>query len=106
MPGLPTFNVSPGPFGDTLYTGGRDVAVNNVAISLNPAGALKCLRVWIQAKKANANAVYVGPSSVLNTGANGIYLDKGVVLQLDFLDISNLYVNGSAGDGVTFIYWA
>ncbi len=106
MPGTPTFNIQPGVFGDNLYTGGMNVAVNNVAITLSSSGSVKCLKIWIQAKKANANAVYVGPSSVLNTGANGIYLEKGQIIQLDYLDISSLYVNGSAGDGVTFIYWA
>lgn len=71
------------------------------------ASSVICAVAMIKARRANAGTVYIGTSTVTNdeTATGGYQLDRGDAMVVSGTDLSTLYVNGSAGDGVSLIWW-
>lgn len=62
----------------------------------------------IKARRANAGTVYMGTSAVTNDetpATGGFQLDPGDAIVVSGTNLSTLYVNGTAGDGVTVLWW-
>lgn len=90
--------------GATALTAGRKlVAVTNTAIVL---GSAACRTIWINALTTNANVVVIGGSGVVFTEASrtGKILYPGDGMTIDIDNLSKLYVNGTANDGISFSY--
>jgi len=81
------------------------VVSTGVANSLAAVSTL-CNRVDIQAKTTNSGSVFIGDSTVKNDRSNGIELTPGDSYDIEIItDILPIFVNGTSGDGVTFVYW-
>ena len=89
----------------TIGTGGIAITTTGIAKSL-VSGSTLCNRVDIQAKSANTGKVYIGSFNVANDASNGIELNAGDVYSIEIItDLFPIFVNGTSGDGVTFVYW-
>lgn len=86
--------------GTTVLNGQVKVAVTNTAVQLSGTQTVKN-GVIIQALAANAGNVVIGSSSV--TTSNGFQLQAGQATSIAVNDLSTLYVNGTANDGVCYI---
>lgn len=79
------------------------VAVTNTAIVI---GSGACLTVWINALTGNSDVVVVGGSGVVFTLASRtgkiLYPGDGMTIEID--NLSRIYVNGTANDGISFSY--
>lgn len=85
--------------------GTKAIAVTNTAIAL-ASSSVQCRAVIICAHPSNAAQVWVGNSSVVSDPAGsetGIVLQANEKFSLDIDDVSKVFVNGTAGDKVTFI---
>lgn len=97
-------SVFPGAF-STGGQGRKAVAVTGTAIALS-ATSVACSKVMLFASTDNANPLYVGFSGV-NAGAGtqtGALLLQGGGLELEVTDLNLIFINGSAGDVVTYLY--
>lgn len=83
----------------TVRQGQKLVAVTNTAVVLSTSASV--FGVIIQGLAANAGNVYVGGSGV--TTANGYELQPGQATSIAIDDLSKMFVNGTAGDGVCFM---
>lgn len=86
-----------------VLNGGKNVAVTGTAVQL-PAGA--CSGAVITANSTNAGNVFVGSSTVTNNrGAttSGAELQPGQSIGVAIANLSAIYVNGTAGDGVNWL---
>lgn len=84
--------------------GAKAVAVTGTAVALG-SGALSN-GVIIKAKSSNAGSVVVGPSGVTNavtSSANGYELAPGEAISVAAANLSQVYINGAAGD---FVFYA
>jgi len=81
------------------FAGQKVVAVTNTAIAISTSQAVS--GVIIQALAANTNNIYVGPSTV--TTANGFELQPGQATSVAIDNLSKIYINGTATDGICFI---
>lgn len=86
--------------GAAVLNGQKTVAVSSTAVSISASQAVKN-GVIVQALAGNAGNVVVGSSSV--TTVNGYQLQPGQATSVAVSDLSAVYVNGTAGDGVCFI---
>lgn len=96
--------VVPGQF--TLGGNGTTlVAVANTAVVLH--AALQVQMVAVEALSTNAGSVRIGVSTVTNdnTATGGLELAPGAMLAFPVVDLSQVWVTGAAGDGVTWLYW-
>lgn len=88
-----------------LVNGKKVVAVTGTAVVLGSASA-KWVTVF--AYRANSADVYVGGSTVDNSAVRdtgvGLPLAAGEKFTFPVDNIGDLYVNGTAGDGVRFVY--
>lgn len=76
-----------------------NIVVTNTAVPL--AGiATQVDSVHIVAKLTNSGNIFLGPSTV--TSANGLILEQGRGVTLDNTDLNDVYINGTAADGVSF----
>lgn len=88
-----------------LQDGRKVVAVTNTAIVI---GSGACLTVWITALTNNSgdDVVVIGGSGVVHILASRtgrvLYPGDGMVIEID--NLSRIYLNGVAGDGVSFSY--
>lgn len=83
--------------------GQTKIAVTGTAVNL-PANALKN-GVIISAKSSNTAPISIGGSSVNNTingTGNGYILEAGVSVSFAVDDTSRLWINGTAGDIISF----
>lgn len=88
----------------TSMTEGRKVvAVTNTAVVL---GSGACKTIFINALTTNSNVVVVGGAGVIFTEATrtGKILYPGDGITVSINDLSKIYINGTAGDGVSFSY--
>lgn len=93
--------VTAAPLATGPASGQTSVVATGTAVQLANLAATKT-GVLVAARKANTAPVYIGPSTV--TAANGLELSAGgppVLISVD--NASRLYVNGAAGDGVTYL---
>lgn len=79
--------------------GQTTISVTNTAVQL-PSKTLT-VGVIVQALAGNVNNVVIGDSAV--TAANGFQLQPGQATSAALANVNDLYVNGTAGDGVCFI---
>lgn len=86
-----------------LVVGQAKIAVTATAVQLT-AGALTN-GVIITANPANTKPISIGPSTVNNTTdgtGNGYILQPGASVSFSVSDVSVLYINGTAGDIVSW----
>ena len=86
----------PNPFSATTLEGGGKIAVGTTAVAVNFTSQVKT--ILISADKDNTGLLYVGNSTVTNTGANAItYLQAGDSISIDYDDVNgDIYVVASA----------
>lgn len=87
-------------------TGHRDIASTGVALSLRSSTV--CRRLVVKADKANVGIIYVGIVGVLgsNDANNGGYqLDPAGAITLNVQNVATVYINGTAGEGVSYAWW-
>ena len=87
----------------TIVDGEKDVAVTGTAVALAATKTIKY--VTFTAKSGNGATIWYGSSSVTDNGDTGnpLAVSESVTVYID--DISKLYINGTATDGVTFSYY-
>lgn len=93
----------------TFVVGGQGVtkiASTGTAVVLHSTIAVKV--VMIKARTANVGTLYLGKSTVTNdetAGTGGLQLDPGDMVTFTDTDISHIYINGTVGDGASYMYW-
>jgi hypothetical protein len=94
---------------DRLTFGGNGattVSVTGTAVALR--ASTTCRRVQIRAHSGNANTLYIGTSGVLAStdATNGGYqLAGGGSVVIDVTNLDLVFVNGTAGQGCSYIWW-
>jgi len=86
-------------------TGHKDVAVTGTAVALRSSTA--CTSVTVKADTANAATIYVGISTVTNdetAGTGGLQLEPGESIAIDVANLATVFINGTAGDGVSYMW--
>lgn len=81
------------------------IAVTGTAIPLSSDTA-PINDVLISAPSTNTGIIYIGASSVTNTAGaagNGYRLESGKDISIPAKQLSDLYINGTAGDYVSVI---
>jgi hypothetical protein len=80
-----------------------NVSVTGTAVQL---ASNACKRVIIVADNDNSGAIYIGSATVTNDEAStgGAQLDAGMQLTLDVTNTNVVYINGTSGEGVGYIY--
>lgn len=97
--------ITPGSF----VAGGQGVtkiAATGTALKLKAATTVKV--IIVKARTANAGTIYIGTSTVTNNetaGTGGLQLDPGDMMTFTEVDIANIFINGTIGDGVSYMYW-
>lgn len=83
----------------------KKVAVTGTRVQLHASLTVKV--VMIKARATNSGTIYLGTVTVTNdeTATGGLQLDPGDLIAFTDTDIGNVYLNGAAGDGVTFLWW-
>lgn len=87
-------------------SGAKVVAVTGTAVAIRATAA--CQQVAVKARKANRGIVYVGPAGVTNDEAattGGLQLSPGDMIAFPVPNVANVFINGTAGDGVSFLWW-
>ena len=82
------------------------VAVTGTAVPL--VGVLTLAKmVMVEARGVNVGTVYLGSSTVKNdeSAQGGLQLGPGAIIAFPVNDLHTVYVNGSAGDGISLMYW-
>lgn len=62
----------------------------------------------IKARRANVGTVYLGTSAVTNDESSttgGLQLDPGDFVVVSGTNLGDLYINGTAGDGISYAWW-
>ena len=82
------------------------VAATGTRVQLSATSVIASVAM-IKARKRNVGTVYVGTSTVTNDEAatGGYQLDQGDAMVISGTDLSTVYVNGTAGDGVSVAWW-
>lgn len=98
--------VIPGQF--TLTGQGvKLVAVTGTRVAIAASTVAK--QVVVKARATNAGTIYLGSVTVTNdetAGTGGLQLSPGDMIAFPVADLATVYINGTAGDGVTFAYWS
>lgn len=95
--------LAPGTYA-VLVTGQAKVVTTGTAVPLTSTATL-ANGVVVVAPSSNAATIYVGGATVANTGAgtgNGIAIEPGRSLSVQITSPSLLYINGVAGDWVSY----
>ena len=89
-----------------LVPGRRVIAVTNTAVAL-VAVSTPCKRVDIKAISTNTDYIVVGDASVVFTLATrtGFPLSGDESYHIEIDDVSKVFINGTATQGVTFTYY-
>lgn len=91
---------------ENINEGRKAIAADNTAVAL-VASSTKCKQLFITAEVDNTEPVVIGGSAVVYnpTGSRtGKLLYAGDSITIDINDVSKVYINGKANDGVTFTY--
>ncbi len=90
----------------TIVGGRKTVVVSNTAVRL-VAATTTCIKIVIQALRGNTGDIAIGDSAVVLTpGAEvGIVLPQQNSITIEIDDVYKIYINGAAGDGVSFLYF-
>lgn len=87
--------------GTVPVNGRKSIAVTNTAVALAASSTPVKNGVLIRALAANSGKVYVGDASV--TTSNGHELSAGETTSIAINDVSAVYINGTSGDGVSYL---
>jgi len=89
-----------------LIDGRKTVSATNTAVQL-VAISTPCKRVDMRAISSNTDYVVVGGAGVVYTLASrtGFPLSADDSYHIEIDDVSKIYINGLAGEGVTFTYY-
>ena len=82
------------------------VAVTGTAIALRAATTIQ--QVMVRARSTNSGIVYLGPAGVTNdetASTGGLQLSAGDYVVFPESDLAHVFVNGTVGDGVSYMYW-
>lgn len=88
-------------------SGARLVAVTGTAVTLRAATLSKV--IMIKARLSNVGTIYIGASNVTaneTAATGGFQMAPGDALVLGDDDLSDIYINGTAGDGVSYCWSA
>lgn len=87
----------------TLSDGRQVVSVTNTPIAI---GSGACKTIFITALITNTNPIMIGGSSVVYTEATrtGKLMYPGDALTISIDNLSKVYINGVANDGVSYSY--
>lgn len=97
--------VIPGGFALTGQ-GVKLVAVTGTAVAIKATTVVK--QVMVKARAANVGTIYLGASTVTaneTAGTGGLQLSPGDIVAFAIPDLADVFINGTAGDGVSFAYW-
>lgn len=97
--------VIPGAFALT-GSGVRLVVVTGTAIAIRAATTIK--QVMVKARAANVGTIYLGAAGVTAdevAGTGGLQLAVGDIVVFPESDLARIFINGTAGDGVSYVYW-
>lgn len=86
-------------------TGHKNIAATGTAIALRSSTA--CVSVVVKADAANAGTIFVGISTVTNdetAGTGGLQLEPGESIGIDVANVATVFINGTAGDGASFLW--
>lgn len=104
-------NVNPGTF---TLGGQGDAAINATGTAFQlSTSSVPTQVVMLKARSSNAGTIYVGKSTVTNTqsaaGARsttaGLQLEPGDMIVFPATNLNAIYINGTSGDGVSYVYW-
>jgi hypothetical protein len=98
--------VIPGQF-SLAGSGVRLVAVSGAAVALRAATTIK--QVMVKARRTNLATLYVGAAGVTadeTAATGGFQLDPGDIVSFPESDLAHIFVNGTAGDGVSYAWLA
>ena len=102
-----TVAVSNLPVDDVLAGQGHAaVAVTGTAVALKSSTA--CKQVMVRADPGNAALLYLGTSTVTNdetAGTGGLQLSPGDAATFPVANVATTFINGTAGDGASYMYW-
>lgn len=87
-------------------SGHTSIAVTGTPLALRAATTIQ--QVAIRADRENVGTIYVGISTV--TGDNtallgGFHLYPGDAIVFPETDLAHVFINGAAGDGVSYQWW-
>ncbi len=89
----------------TQLTGSNTTDINQVSITTSNYAqqlpSFTCNKITIVALPTNAETLYVGKSNVSNTV--GVPFNKGDSQDFNFTNLDQLYIYGTAGDGVAYV---
>jgi hypothetical protein len=86
--------------------GVKTIAVTGTRVALR-ASSTRALRMTVKALVDNAATLYLGTSTVTNDTNNttgGFQLSPGEAMTFGIDDVADVYINGTASDGVSFLY--
>lgn len=86
--------------------GGRAIAAGPTRTAL-AAGATPALRITVKAWVTNTNTLYLGTLTVTadtNITTGGFQLSPGESMTFGIEDVADVYIHGTAGEGVSFLY--
>lgn len=94
---------APAPVASIIRSSRKVVSVTNTAVAL---GTDNCETVFITALTTNSDAIVFGDSSVVYTEGSrtGKLMNNGDSITISARSLAMLYINGAAGDGVSFTY--
>lgn len=87
-------------------SGVTKISVTGTRVALRSTLAIKV--VIVKARSANVDTIYLGASDVTNNetaGTGGLQLEPGDMVTFTETDIADIFLNGTAGDGVSYMYW-
>ena len=93
---------NPPAIASALGVGSKTISVTGVAVPLM-AVPTPCSRVYMSTIKTNSAELYWGSAGVSSTDGDYVFpATKLPPIEID--DVSKIYINGTAGDGVKFTW--
>lgn len=88
-----------------INQGTKSIAVTNTAVQLGSDTTIK--RVIISTPFSNSDVIVFGGSGVIFTEASrtGAVLSQGASVDIPIDNLNKVYINGTAGDKVSFTYY-
>jgi len=90
---------------ENITNGRKVVAVSNTALAIAPSARSQV--VFITALPGNSTYIVVGGTGLVfspATSTTGKILYAGDSITIEIDDVSKIFINGTANDGVTFAY--
>lgn len=87
-------------------SGVTKIAVTGTRVALRASTAVKV--IIVKARSSNVGTLYVGDSTVTNNETattGGLQLDPGDMVTFTETEIADIFINGTAGDGVSYMFW-